>query len=258
MSNIPDLEAILECIICHVVPRNGPIFQCTNGHLICKECSKKTAATASCAMCQEPPPPKKIRSIAAEQVIEKTDFVFTCIHAVNGCNFSAVRTMLEKHEGTCESRMVPCPDGGNCKKSFPLNKLLKHLKTADRSTPGHKAGIFTNTFGCTDMTRQKVTWNVVICEYADTNFFIKFVREKGMFHTWLYIAGDADIAKKYQVNITVANPTIHLSYTSKVFSIDLNEENMFKRDDVLSFGESLFRKMIRGGRISINYEILKF
>ena len=31
-----DLKFDLECPICNVIPRSGPIYQCENGHMICK------------------------------------------------------------------------------------------------------------------------------------------------------------------------------------------------------------------------------
>jgi hypothetical protein len=261
MSNLPDLEAILECIICHVVPRNGPIFQCTNGHLVCEECSEKTAAAKSCSVCQVRLPHTKSRCIAAEQVIEKTDFVFDCVNAGDGCHFSAVRKRLQKHEGSCEARMVPCPDAP-CKESLPLNKLLQHLEfKTDRYTPVYKDAVLTAKFTCSDMTLQNLGWRVQICKHAINTFFAKFVRVNGIFYTWLYIVADEDVAKKYQVKITIANPTIFFSCTWKVFPIDLKEEVMFERDDVLTFGESLFRKMMtlygEFHEISIDYEILE-
>jgi hypothetical protein len=84
---------------------------------------------------------------------------------------------------------------------------------------------------------------------------------KGIFCTRLYIAADADVAKRYQVKIMVANLTILRCCTCKVFPIDLKEKDMLKRDDILTFGESLFRKMTTFNgevhQISIDYKILK-
>jgi hypothetical protein len=262
MNNLPDLEAILECIICHVVPRKGPIFQCPNGHLVCKECSEKALKT--CAMCQVRLPQTKIRCISAEQVIEKIDFVFACDHAVNGCDFTAVRKTLEKHERICESRLVPCPDGGcheDCQESIPLNKLLLHLKDSF-VLKSNKHGVYWRSPTCPskDIKLQTLAWNIGIFNYADTTFLTKISKEKGMFHAWLYIVAGADIAEKYQVKITIDSSTTSISHTGKVLSIDVKEADVVKRDDVLSFGENLFGKLTvvenETHKICIGYEIL--
>jgi hypothetical protein len=258
MSNLPDLEAILECIICHAVPCNGPIFQCHNGHLVCKECSEKTAAATSCAMCQEPLPQKKIRCIAVEQAIEKIDFV-----AVNGCDFMSVRKTLEKHEEDCESRLVPCPDGC-CPESLSLNKLLQHLEDKAIIVIQPASEIYSLFWTCSfkGMDILNLEWTVKICNYANTTFIMKFARNKGMFYAWLHIAAGADVAEKYQVKITIAKNKTLLSHTGKVFTIDVKEKEVTQEDeDILSFGTGLFKKLAivedEKHRICMEYEILK-
>ncbi len=42
------LTATLECPVCLEVPRVGPISQCDNGHLLCKDCRQKMS---DCPVC---------------------------------------------------------------------------------------------------------------------------------------------------------------------------------------------------------------
>ncbi len=42
------LQEVLECPVCYSVPRESPIYQCTNGHLICKDCYGKLTVCHSC------------------------------------------------------------------------------------------------------------------------------------------------------------------------------------------------------------------
>ena len=41
----------MECPVCMEVPRSAPIYQCRNGHLLCKKCQPKVQA---CPICRSP------------------------------------------------------------------------------------------------------------------------------------------------------------------------------------------------------------
>ena len=43
--NKRQLSEELECPVCFQLPRNPPIFQCENGHLICCDCQPKVNET---------------------------------------------------------------------------------------------------------------------------------------------------------------------------------------------------------------------
>ena len=52
------------------------IYQCLNGHLICKECyGNMTGRPILCAICRDPMPSTPIRNRVAEQVIAVTKLI---------------------------------------------------------------------------------------------------------------------------------------------------------------------------------------
>ena len=65
-----DLKDVLECPICLTVPREGPIFQCENGHIVCKECFEKIV---ECPQCKSKMP--KCRNLHLEKIIERYDYI---------------------------------------------------------------------------------------------------------------------------------------------------------------------------------------
>jgi hypothetical protein len=77
------------------------------------------------------------------------------------------------------------------------------------------------------------------------------------------VAAGEDIAKKYKVKITASRSTALISYTGRVFPVDVKGEDVVEREDILSFGEPFFKKLsfddgTRNGRaIKIMYAILK-
>ena len=73
------LRDIVECPVCLKTPRYGaPIFQCRNGHIICRDCYKRVES--HCPVCRvQLYSNTKIRCISAEKIIERlyaagTDF----------------------------------------------------------------------------------------------------------------------------------------------------------------------------------------
>jgi hypothetical protein len=240
MSNSEDL---FKCTVCLSVPRTVPIYQCCHGHLICKECSGKLVK--NCPECGDRLSKKKIRNITAEQVIEQSDFIHRCVYAGHGCKISESRKILEKHEKSCPSRTVPCPDV-DCPESVSLNKLPQHVHCSSEARE-NETGIFKIDWSgevnrLTEL--EVVTWNAQVCVYEDTTFFALLHKTNGVYYAWLYINGGEDAALKYKVDIKIDGSNTVITHTGKVFPIDVKKEDVLKcSKDVLIFGQDLFMKM---------------
>ena len=65
------LRDVVECPVCLKTPKCGaPIFQCRNGHIICRECYKRVET--NCPVCRVLLYTNtKIRCISAEKIIER-------------------------------------------------------------------------------------------------------------------------------------------------------------------------------------------
>jgi len=61
-----DVREDLECPVCLLVPTNTPVYQCENGHLVCRGCHGKLTHCPTCRT-----PLGKIRNRAIEKVISK-------------------------------------------------------------------------------------------------------------------------------------------------------------------------------------------
>ena len=61
-----DLRDILECPICFNIPREGPIYQCENGHIVCKSCFPKCEKCPQCNMKMT-----KCRNLHLEKLIDR-------------------------------------------------------------------------------------------------------------------------------------------------------------------------------------------
>ena len=76
---VADLKECLECPVCMDVPKGGPIYQCRNGHILCKDCRDRITVCPSCKTTMG-----RIRSLLAEKILEKVPL--PCPFEKNGCS----------------------------------------------------------------------------------------------------------------------------------------------------------------------------
>lgn len=89
----------LECPICFHTS-TPPIFQCRNGHIMCKDCH---AQVESCGVCRvDIESGDGIRNLALEKLTE--DLVLACKFAENGCDQKIKIDELDKHALECKFR----------------------------------------------------------------------------------------------------------------------------------------------------------
>jgi len=89
------MEDQLKCPICFEIPPNE-IYQCTNGHTICRVCR---AELIWCPQCRDPFGVKKIRTLALEQILD--DYKFNCSYKEKGCSEKLKRQDLPNHAKIC-------------------------------------------------------------------------------------------------------------------------------------------------------------
>ena len=119
------MMALLECPVCFVIPRVGPIYGCTNGHHLCQSCSKQIQ---TCPVCKDTN--LKCHNILAEKMVEVTLEDVPIICKFVGCNVHNILGKISEHEKLCPFRIVVCPSShcGACDWHGPLNKIVKHIK----------------------------------------------------------------------------------------------------------------------------------
>jgi len=89
----------LECPVCLLVPRCSPIYQCGNGHLVCKECRPRLVKCPTCQIEYT----QATRSIFAEKILETVEK--RCRYELDGCDFKSRNSdHLLEHEGDCTCR----------------------------------------------------------------------------------------------------------------------------------------------------------
>jgi len=95
--------SILECPVCMLAPRSGPIYQCPIGHLVCKECQP---SLSKCPICGAKYKLKTLtRNFFAESVLDLLER--KCRYELFGCSFfTKASDELLSHEENCDKK--PC------------------------------------------------------------------------------------------------------------------------------------------------------
>ena len=93
---VPGHRAAYECPICfeQLIPS---VFQCFNGHLLCKVCILKVE---KCPICRdEMPKERNIRALEVENIIKSLDL--QCPFVKNGCPLLLKHSQMESHKLDC-------------------------------------------------------------------------------------------------------------------------------------------------------------
>ena len=63
-----DVREILECPVCFETILSLPVYQCKNGHVICKQCIPKLK---NCPICRDDSKP--VRNLKIEEIVQKIE-----------------------------------------------------------------------------------------------------------------------------------------------------------------------------------------
>ena len=151
-EKVNDIKKLIECPVCLDVPRRGPVYTCSNGHLVCQKCKR-----ATCPTCRVPMGENK--SLVAVKILEK--ILHDCKFV--GCEEEDTLQDIEQHEKNCEYRLVACPNIG-CDQIVPLSKLSNHLQIMPCSFNSSPLLLFGDSRGCRSycapINRNQLHWNV--------------------------------------------------------------------------------------------------
>ena len=118
---VAELRAKVECPVCLVLPTEGPMASCPNGHLVCLLChqSMATQGLVNCPNCREAM--GNTMSLLAKTVIENIEH--ECKN--EGCKKMLPHKEVVRHkEEFCDYRKVPCTLG--CNQMLPHKEMLNH------------------------------------------------------------------------------------------------------------------------------------
>jgi len=224
--SLKELEEALECPICCNLPQSVPIYQCENGHMICKICHEKLT---NCPSCQQPL--QNIRCMFAEQMLEKT--LVLCQFSVHGCKTKLKIKDKNEHAAQCLFRKVDCTDM-YCKKRISVCNLRNHIQSCHAMVKiaGYE---YESDIYFTDPYRYPPSYNPynILFENAQHVFILKEhefcnqglhrIHSQGLIFLWVIFTGTSKEATKYKCEIKISNKdeTENHIYSGPPISVDV-------------------------------------
>ena len=260
------VQETFQCVICLHVPKEGQLTQCQNGHLLCEDCTDNNKIR-TCPNCREALDKltgnKKIRNLAAMQLIEFMDLEYECRHP--GCEFTAGKDDTILHEKRCEHRLVPCPDRC-CKQQFAFRNVLDHMMYGKEE---HHISIVNDGAHRWSLRERhqssNINWPCKIFKYQERLFIATGSKVEGTYYLYLKVVGDLSEANQFKVAISVGKGRqTGLIHVGRVFPIDAKQEDIIEEESgVLSFsqggmGKTLFEPLEDGSRrVTMDFKIGK-
>lgn len=211
----------MECPVCidYMVP---PIYQCSTGHSICKNCLPKVRN--SCPTCRDTIDQKQNYTLA--KLIEY--IVYPCKFHKKGCKFVNNSTKIEAHEANCDFGPLDCPL--KTEEECPWNDLPSELVAHVENQHNEYILKYSKVEISFEFDEDKS--EAYLIEYNDKlfKFCYKYSEEFFVWHMMLMGTLLESEQYKYQIEIvdTLGNKNVAISESVIPFAATVDDENGIK------------------------------
>jgi hypothetical protein len=271
-------HGILECPVCLELPAK-PIYQCSNGHLICKLCHSRVKI---CPVCREKLNEQMpLRNLTAEHILEsinnndapcqykevlrprRSNVTLLCRNKEHGCELRLkTNGELIDHQKECKYRLVFCPDL-RCARKIPLAKLFAHINEdhpSDDFTKLAKSSVNFSLVIKPAHYRDETFWKPAIMSIGHSKFFRECRRtQDGQWYFWVYMEGSAEEASQFSASIKLFDSKKQEVLTFKscaVLSLDVSPKDV-SNYMVMTVQDPVIQSIEYGGKLSFFVEITR-
>ena len=257
LFSISEIEDALECVICLEFPKNSPVYQCENGHVLCSSCH---ARVINCPTCRVKL--RRIRCLAVEKVIAR--FGKLCKFSSYGCNVRLSLDSLESHEARCGFQPVKCPSP-SCNEMVTIAKMSKHIERWSHTHELLKADICEDTIiwgPIKEVISSRGSKKLGLVRFMlDDIYFISICWRNSSFDgRWficIYCISELDDKEGFEYTAKMKNDYSgeeHI-YSGPCIELSCEREQIEKHEKCLSFNDKTARRFSEDDRISVNFEI---
>eukprot|EP00092_Neocalanus_flemingeri_P039282 GFUD01042768.1.p1 GENE.GFUD01042768.1~~GFUD01042768.1.p1 ORF type:complete len:332 (-),score=65.07 GFUD01042768.1:20-1015(-) len=198
-SLVDKLQERIECPVCLEVPEAGPVFTCSNGHLVCFKCKNDSCPTCRVKMYGE-------KSLLAVTVLENIEH--KC--RIQGCDQLLPLGGIGAHRKVCTYRLIRCP-ATLCGDKVAFCSIIEHLMTSCSQSFAKEdnwitdltseTGFFTINFNVVEIEAYKVDtflWN--------GKYFFLNIRRSGYSGDWTFhveMLGEEEECSKYRAQLVL-------------------------------------------------------
>jgi hypothetical protein len=246
--SMKEFEEALECPICFNVPQSTPIYQCGNGHIICKNCHEKLTNCPSCRQKLE-----KIRCIFAERMLQKVAVL--CQFAVHGCKTRYKIGNLNDHATECLFREIQCTKE-DCKARIPISRLKSHLSSShfenfddeEDFSNEYESDIWLYNSKHYFYRKGDIAESFIFLSHNDQLFNLEqhWIQDQKLFFFWVFFIGTPREATKYicEIKITSEDGTENHIYSGPPISIDVPFKDAKNSKQGLVFTETVAKRLL--------------
>ena len=262
---LEDLQEGLDCVICLDIPRQDPVYQCDNGHIICRCCRYKSLI---CPMCNVKL--GNARCVAVEKILSKCPI--SCPNHRYGCTKRMAKAIVEDHQKECKYKPVGCPVT-TCHDLLSMEDVIKHMDNMHR---GYKiiarfTGAVSHSF---DVNHKNVTlqvegedptaWVPSYCTIDGLDFFIMCWRtmapaHQGRWLAWIYVNATVEVSKKYKFKSSITNSEEDekMSYSGPVSSLHILRGQILNSGKCLKFDDETAIRYSKDDELKVYFQVYR-
>jgi len=257
-----------ECPVCWMIPRQNPVYQCLNGHIICSGCH---SSVNICPQCRENLGTN--RNLMLESILDKLPF--PCQFRGDGCLDVMPRKSIAEHEIICCFRTINCVDI-SCNLQLSMSKLVAHVKVCHSERIPTVNGqvcnvrnshLFRGTLSMQENileSSDNLDWHPFQLCFDGNFFYLRAKRVEGLLYLWLNIL-EIDYAHPmdYEYILTIQDEDGSTEYRckSQPLSLDLEFSDIQSSGKLLLLTNSIVHRLVYDDQIfwkiiigsSVNY-----
>jgi len=224
-----EIESVVECPVCYVIPRHLPIPCCPAGHILCQVCRARVLHCPTCRRQLE----DNTSSLAAA-LIEKVKH--KCKFFDKGCTHKALLGDLTSHEATCPERTIHCPAPNGCDEIIQLKDFHQHAVRNGCSVAIRQSTKFNLSKGWLRWDglslrkaeefnlREDLAWSFFHTSKFQNHFYFsaQYFAAEQLFLFYVMVLGGVDSASQFTAQIRLASKEnrVRLLFEGPVLPLD--------------------------------------
>ena len=205
---VEEMKDRVECQVCLILPKDGPVPMCPNGHFICTGCKGKREqdGKVDCPSCKVFL--GEIKCLLATTVIENVK---------HECDFKGCKELVhfsdyKNHQENCPYRPVKCPGGTNgCNKLVAFNDIGNHLNNFHKLMSVIKENRVIYHLKMNEKYMDgatTLTWDGETFCNSKEIFYFRIRKVDHMFEMEVVMKGSKEGCGKFKAEISIYKPNI--------------------------------------------------
>ena len=202
---VNEMKGRVECQVCFLLPKQGPVPMCPNGHFICSDCKARNRqeGKVNCPTCKEPL--GEIKSLLAKTVIDNV--MHEC--DLEGCQEMIHLSGYKRHQDRCEFRLVLCPGSGRtCNKFVAFSEVEIHISSCldmvkGFSTLSEKGVVYKKSDRLVATQNQISFWQTTTIKQNNATFFFKMRKLANSYQMEVVMKGSESDCNLFTSDISI-------------------------------------------------------